>query len=103
MLKKILGLAAASLLTSASASFAYPISPVTLWELVEQADLIVVARVVSVWELEVDEEKPSWYSSMAHLAVVETWKGERVTDLAVHYPGNLLCPAPPVYAMGELV
>ena len=80
---------------------AYPISPVTLWELVERSEIIVLAEVKSVSSLET--KTTDWNSAVAKLQVLETWKGRATGTLEVPYPANLICPAPPVYDPGHQV
>jgi hypothetical protein len=80
---------------------AYPISPVTLWELVERSEIIVLAEVESVSSLE--QKTNEWNSAVAKLQVLETWKGRASGTLEVPYPANMICPAPPVYDPGHQV
>jgi hypothetical protein len=92
---------AALLLLVPTVASAYPISPVPLWTLTEEAELIVVAKVVRIQPLPVDDE--DWNSAAALLTVQETLKGPPLFHLKVPYPAGLLCPAPPLYLKGELV
>ncbi|HZJ53654.1 MAG TPA: hypothetical protein VFD38_05900 [Myxococcaceae bacterium] len=80
---------------------AYPIAPVTLWELIERSPLIVLAEVERVSQHEPTED--DWNSSVAHLRVLETWKGRVLERVEVPYPANMICPAPPVYDPGHRV
>lgn len=91
----------AALLTLAHLAVAYPIPPVPLWELLEKAELVVLARVDAVEDLpERDEE---WNTQLARLSVVETFKGSPAKQLEVPFPGNMICPAPPDYVPGQKV
>ena len=82
-------------------SFAYPIPPQTLWQVAAEAQSIVVAEVDSVDLVEMDED--SWVSAIAHLSVAGTLKGPPQHKMDVPYAANLICPAPPRYAIGETV
>jgi hypothetical protein len=79
-----------------SVGYPYPISPRTLWELVEEADQIVLADVVEVEELESGD-------SRARLRVREVWLGEELTKLAVTFEPRMICPAPPRYVADKSV
>lgn len=94
-----------------SAILAYPIPPAPLWRLVHDADVIVVATVVSVdapppadprAASEDDDLDISGYS-IARLHVTERWKGEIAADIAVPFEPNMACPAPPRYDPGATV
>ena len=80
----------------ASPAHAYPISPVPLWELVVDSDLVVVAQVDGVREKE-KQEDDIFPFSIARLVVHETWKGESLQTVEVVFPAGLICPAPPRY------
>ena len=83
---------------------AYPISPVTLWDLVERSELIVLADVERVAPLPaLPDGGRAWNSSVARLRLVETWKGRADAVVEVDYPANMICPAPPVYDPGHRV
>lgn len=84
-------------------AYAYPIPPVPLWSLVEQAETIVVAKVVKVEEPRGrgEEDEPGPGLSVATLRVLETWKGPAVGEIEVKFPAGLICPAPPRYFEGE--
>ncbi len=82
-------------------ALAYPISPEPLWPLTAEAELIVVAEVSAVEDLPRNED--SWVSAVARLRVIETLKGQRVESMRVPHAANLVCPAPPRYAVGETV
>lgn len=78
----------------------YPISAVPLWDLTTTATTIVVAKVRAV---EMAPEQDGRHDShIARLDVIETWKGDDVPSLDVPFPGNLICPAPPMYAEGDV-
>lgn len=91
---------------SAAPAYAYPISPVTLWSLVERADTVVVGVVTRVeHQLSAPSPKvplPLTYDR-AHIEAHNTLKGEHRPQLQVRYFGNMACPAPPRYLEGELV
>lgn len=92
---------AASLLPLAAWSL--PIPPKPLWSLTEEAELIVVARVVSTREAPSPHDEDWWDTAVASLRVVESLKGSSATNLEVFYPGSLVCPTPPRYAESETV
>lgn len=87
----------------ASTARASPVSPLTLWELVERADLIVLADVEGVDRLGPGAGGEDWNTQQARLRVVERWKGEGPPELTVGFPGNLTCPAPPRFDHGRRV
>lgn len=86
-----------------SGAHAYPIPPVPLWSLVEQAETIVVAKVVKVAEPRGrgEDDEPGPALSVATLRVLETWKGPAAGEIEVKFPAGLICPAPPRYFEGE--
>lgn len=88
-------------LVAASPLAAFPIPPRTLWSLAEEADLIVVAKVISVSR----PETPTgdFDSDLARLQVLETWKGRARATLDVPFTSAMICPAPPRYVPGETV
>ena len=93
--------------------FAYPISPVTLWDLVETSSLIVLADVISVDDPRAgempDHDDPNSIMEMvsrdatAHLNVREVWKGNWAGQLQVSFEDMLVCPAPARYMTGGRV
>lgn len=89
-------------LFAAPLAHAYPISPVTLWELTEQAELVVLARVVAI-ESPQDRGERDFESDIARLEVLEVWKGSTGGDVAVTFSRGMICPAPPRYLPGETV
>ena len=98
---------AVSLLTPRPAG-AYPIPPVTLWHLIEQADIVVLARVVRIDEpeeqpTENEREQAVGDGDVAVLRVLETWKGEEPGEIRVNFSRGVICPAPPRYEVGEIV
>jgi hypothetical protein len=83
---------------------AYPIPPQTLRMLTNDSELIVVARVEDVTQLEKRYDKYDWYTAMARLEVISVLKGVAQNRyINVPYPANLACPAPPHYEVGETV
>jgi hypothetical protein len=90
----------------ASAAVAYPIPAQTVWGLTRSAELIVIATVEEV-KVPPDVEEPSGEAfgrpHVASLRVTEVLKGAVEPVLEVDYPGNLLCPAPPRFVVGETV
>jgi len=80
-----------------------PLQPLTLWELVERSDLIVLADVEGVDRLALGAGAGDWNSAQARLRVAERWKGDGPAELTVPFPGNLACPAPPVFTPGRRV
>jgi len=99
------GAAVVSILFLAVTALSYPISPVTLWELVEHSELIVLADVEAVVPAPPSRpgEERSWDSHVARLRVLETWKGRAGETLEVPFPQTMICPAPPVYDVGHRV
>lgn len=87
---------------------AYPIAPVTLWPLTQEAELIVWADVeqVRIAPRERGEDgMPFDGGEIATLKVRETWKGavspgERIE---VRFSSDIICPAPPWYRAGRPV
>ncbi len=88
---------------------AYPIAPMTLWELTLEAELIVWAEVEAVTTRafkDYDEYKLSGFEEgVARLRVREVWKGTAHPDerVEVAYLPFTSCPAPPRYEQGLLV
>jgi len=92
---------------------AYPITPVPLWGLIEEADLVVLADVADVTEAAETggtslRDAPSASriggpGSIAHLRVREVWKGEAPGVVRVEFDPNYLCPVPPRYVAGKTV
>jgi hypothetical protein len=94
----------ASPLLFAPLASAYPIPPVNLWKLAEQADLIVVARVASVERRpSIESNEDHFGTDTAHLRVAETWKGDGGTDVDVAFGSGVICPAPAHYEAGATV
>lgn len=83
----------------------YPIPPVPLWDLVEGAELIVLAHIETVEEpADPVEEDRFWFPDhIAELVVQEVWKGAEVSRVRVEFPASLICPAPPRYEVNEQV
>jgi hypothetical protein len=95
---------------------AYPITPVTLWDLLTGSQVVVLADVGAVtdcWAKD-DEDPPAAChglrgDAIAMLRVREIWKKtESVADsdlasLLVRYEAHMICPAPPRYEPGKLV
>jgi hypothetical protein len=73
-----------------------------LVEQVPEADVVAVARVLSVSERHPDGKR-DWNNAAAHLEIVETSKGTAPERLEVPFPAELLCPAPPRYVEGQTV
>jgi hypothetical protein len=90
-----------ALVLAPSVAAAYPISPVTLWELVEKADLIVLAETKVVEPMK--ERDRAWNDADAVLKVLETWHGPAFKEVRVPFSSRIICPAPPRYVAGEMV
>ncbi|MEW5737739.1 MAG: hypothetical protein AB1938_02375 [Myxococcota bacterium] len=92
----------AATLLAPLAGWAYPIAPQTLWDLTQQAELVVLAHVEAVeqWE-SVDGDRNS--SHVARLRILETWKGLAAKGVAVRFNPNVICPAPASYVEGRRV
>jgi hypothetical protein len=83
---------------------AYPIPPVTLWDLVKQADTIVLATVENERSIERGRgASHNWSDTVALLSVQEAWKGSAAGQIQVPYPRGMICPAPPRYEAGLTV
>jgi hypothetical protein len=92
---------------------AYPITPVPLWELTQEAELVVLGDVVDVREDPGTGEMslrdaPSASriggpGAVARLRVREVWKGTAAEEVGVAFTPNLICPAPPRYVTGKVV
>lgn len=96
----LLGIVFLLLLTTRPGT-AYPISPVTLWGLVEDADLVLIGRVLENETIETDDY--DWTNTVATIRVGEVLKGEPVDEVQVRYAAGLVCPAPARYIAGETV
>ncbi|NTX52960.1 hypothetical protein [Myxococcus sp. CA039A] len=104
----LLALTLVGLLIHVPRAEAYPIPPVTLWPLTQEAELIVWADVerVRIAPRERDEQGMPWDDDeIATLKIRETWKGsvrpgERVEVL---FSSDIMCPAPPRYEPGRSV
>lgn len=93
---------------AAGAAGAYPISPLTLWELTAKADLVVLARVGELTEVKGEDD--DWASDVALLDVREVYKGKLPAGHAdagdrvpVRYSRGMMCPAPARYVEKETV
>lgn len=97
-------LAVASFLAAPPAA-AYPIPPVSLWDLVRDADLIVVAELEEVVQAppQPEGEEHEWDRDVARLRVLESWKGPQLAAVEVNFTLGLVCPAPPRFVAGETV
>ena len=94
-------------------ALAYPISPVTLWGLTEEADLVVLADITNVTPAAETRGTPmrdapsssrlGGSGSVARLLVREVWKGEAAGAITVDFDPNYICPAPPRYVAGKTV
>ncbi len=80
---------------------ASPIPPVALWQLAQEAELIVVARVAAV-ELDVYGDSDV-APDVARLEVLEVWKGSPSGEIPVTFRKSAVCPAPARYVPGETV
>jgi hypothetical protein len=102
-------LLALSIVLGTAPARAYPIPPVPLWGLSEQADSIVVARVKKVEEHRAtqqemnDPQADPWERDVAVLTIVETWKGNPLRQVRVNFTASMMCPAPPRYIEGSTV
>ena len=88
---------------AAGRALAYPIPPVTLWDLVSQADTIVLATVENERSVDRGRDDTDWNDTVAVLSVQEAWKGKAAGRLQVPYPRGMICPAPPRYEAGLTV
>lgn len=118
--RQLLGVAVAVLtLLLPAQGRASPIEPMTLWDVTEKAQLIILARVVRHYEVEPIQLPPlpgetaeahllrrkrasRFPPHRAELEVLETWKGSPGGErLAVLYYEGLFCPAPAELPVGE--
>src|SRR5687767_2912681 len=76
---------------------AYPIPPQTIWEVTEDAHLVVVARVMRI-EPGKSAGDPRGAPDVAVLQVKEVWKGRALPQVRVSYRAGMACPAPPRFA-----
>lgn len=95
-------LALAMLLALPASALGYPIPPRTVVRQLRDAELVVVAKVVSVADRQPTDEV-DLDDAVATLEVVETWKGQAVRTLEVPFASHLICPAPPRYLPGRTV
>ncbi len=101
-LSRVAVLSAGLACVMASSARGYPIPPVPLWSLVEQADVIVLAEVQGVSQRKVEEDEDGFGSTtVATLRILDTWKGRAFGEMEVGFPAGMLCPAPPRYVEGE--
>jgi hypothetical protein len=102
---RLIALTATLLLVSpAPGPLAYPITPVTLWGLTSEADLVVLADITEVTEADETAGTPlrdapsssriGGPGSIAHLRIREVWKGEAPGAIRIEFDPNYLCPAP---------
>lgn len=98
---RIAALALPALLAAGSAG-AYPIPPVTLWQLAKDADVVVLAQVIRVDSPE-RGDGDHFARDTAHLKVHELWKGDAYGSIEVAFGRGVICPAPPRYEPGETV
>jgi hypothetical protein len=91
---------------------AFPIAPQTLWELTEQAELVVWAEVENVTMAPLPkpgtkeaENADRYGRELAHLKLEEVWKGSarRGERLQVAFEPDMICPAPDHYEKGLTV
>ncbi len=103
-MRRLVALFALGLLVLVPQADSYPISPVPLWELVERAELIVLAE-VGPTNSEPENDEHHWNRDVASLEVIEVWKGQARarSQLRVNYSKDLVCPAPPRYVAGAIV
>lgn len=94
---------ALALVTLPATAVAYPISPVPLWELVQRSPHIVVAKVERIEEREREGDENRWERAVAHLSVLETWRGADEKRIEVTFSNTMICPAPPRYEPGKIV
>lgn len=88
-------------LGTAPMASAYPIAPRTLWDLVGEAERVVLARVDVVTRAAGNDG--AFQGSTARLEILETWKGPPGSSVEVSFFGGMICPAPDRYIEGETV
>jgi hypothetical protein len=79
-----------------------PIAPAPLRLVVEDAETILVGKVLSVTPLQ-GSPPHSWNSHAAKIAVTEWWKGKTPDVISVVHPKGLMCPMPPEFPEGSQV
>lgn len=87
-----------------TASRAYTIRTQTLWDLTSEAEVIVLAHVDKT-EPRPPTEPATYFrnATIAHLSVLQAFKGKPTAALSVEYPEGMRCPSPPSYLEGEQV
>ena len=90
------------------ASMACRDSTAPLWDLVDAADLVVVADVERVSPTGPAEgagslDMPPFTDMAARLSIRETWKGDAPASLVVPFNDFATWPAPPAYAEGSRI
>src|SRR5262245_18159092 len=84
-------------------AYADAISPQSLWELTQNARLIVLAEVERVGQADPRNPDFGYGGDVARLRVLEVWKGTKPELLEVTFRKNLICPKPSRYEPGRRV
>ena len=100
---RLVAAALPALVLAAADAGAYPIPPVTLWQLTQDANLVVLARVTRVESRAGRASDDAFERDTARLDVLEVWKGEKTGEVAVTFGKDFICPAPPRYESGRTV
>lgn len=89
------------LLALAQNAFAYPITPVSLRNLVIESEYIVYADVVDIKHIEPNNH---WSDAKAILVIRELLQGQLASDsFEVYFSPGMICPAPAHYEKGTAV
>ncbi len=83
--------------------FASASPPGTLRDLVPSSQLIVLARVESERQRPGTDAELNLEQTVAHLRILEVWKGPSLSELDVRYLAHKGGPTPPVYTVGRTV
>ncbi|MFM7857584.1 MAG: hypothetical protein ACKO96_38095, partial [Flammeovirgaceae bacterium] len=91
-----------TILMGVQLGYGYPISPRPLRLLIEESEIIVLARVADVVEQAKKRNKGDFTTTVAILQIYNVVQGTvKESVLKVPYPANLICPAPPHFEKGK--
>jgi len=102
MMKKIQFVLLYIFISLTEKTFAYPISPRPLRQLVIESESIVIGYVVKTYNK--NKEGADWFRNMAKIVILEKLQGSIKDDTIeiIFYPG-MICPAPEIYYDSTLV
>lgn len=85
-------------------SHGFPLPQQTLWDLTEEADVIVLAHVDKTDRAPLAADgSPSRNSGIATLSVRQALKGAPAAVISVEYPEGMICPSPPHFYLNKQV